>query len=138
MLYIIRGLPGAGKSTLARALVECGTASAYYEADMFFTDANGGYHLNPNLIGAAHAWCRRKVFEGLANGENIVVSNTFTRLCEMQDYISYCQSYGIPFKVVRLNSQYGSIHNVPESAIKRMRTRFEDYNGEVVITSGKA
>ena len=129
MLYIIRGLPGSGKSTLARSIVARGLASAYYEADMFFV-RNGRYRFNPNYLRDAHCWCKGRVFNGLAQGRSIVVSNTFTTYREMAEYIEYAKAHGVPFKVIRLDTQYGSIHNVPHEAVERMRERFEDYQGE--------
>ena len=132
MLYLIRGLPGAGKSTYARGMIARGEAHAYYEADMFFI-RDGEYKFNPKLIRDAHAWCRRKAFDGLAHGKTIIVSNTFTKLWEMEEYMAYARRHGIPFAVIRLNTQYGSIHNVPQEVVEQMRNRFEDYEGEGII-----
>ena len=132
MLYIVRGLPGSGKSTLARKLIAQGAAESYWEADMYFM-VRGQYRYNPAQISEAHEWCRRQVFTDLANGKSVVVSNTFTRMFEMKDYIGYAKAKGIPFKVIRLTAQYGSIHHVPLAAIERMRVRWEDYDGEEVV-----
>ena len=35
ILYLLRGLPGAGKSTLAKSI-----GAIYFEADMFFMEGN--------------------------------------------------------------------------------------------------
>lgn len=45
-----RGLPGSGKSTVARTL-----APVVTEADQFFVRPDGSYGFNPALLGRAHA-----------------------------------------------------------------------------------
>ncbi len=51
-LYIVRGIPGSGKSTFAKTL-----GGQHYEADMFFIDENGVYNFDFTKIKDAHQWC---------------------------------------------------------------------------------
>ena len=131
-LYIVRGIPGAGKSTFAKKLIEKGLADVYYEADMFF-EKNGKYEFDPSKLGLAHEWCRKQVETALDAGKTVVVSNTFTRLSEIFPYTDLCDDLGKTFKVVRLETNYGSIHNVPKDAIEKMKNRFQDYKDEVIV-----
>ena len=126
-LYIIRGLPGSGKSTFARKMIDHGMADSYYEADMYFLDKDGNYNFDPSKLGNAHSWCKAKVLADLKSGKNVIVSNTFTRRNEMEPYITYCMDNEIPFEVIRLQTQFKSIHNVPPEAMERMKARFQDY-----------
>lgn len=74
-LYIVRGLPGSGKSTFAKSL-----GGVNYEADMFFINENGEYNFDPSKLKDAHNWCRHKAMDSMKSGEPIVVvSNTFTQ-----------------------------------------------------------
>ena len=57
----------------------------HFEADMFFT-VDGTYTYNPVRIQEAHAWCQRMTRQALKEGRRVVVSNTFTRLREMEPY----------------------------------------------------
>ena len=132
-LYILRGLPGSGKSTFAKKMIDKKMADVHFEADMFFVDRNGQYRFDPSKLGSAHRWCENNVKRALESGKNVVVSNTFTTLKEMKPYIDYCRENGYPFMVVRLNTQYKSIHAVPEKSIMKMKTRFQDYPGETKI-----
>lgn len=127
MLTLIRGLPGSGKSTFARDFY-----MRHYEADMFFIQPDGEYKFNPGLIKQAHEWCQASVRCALYAHYDVVVSNTFTTRKEMQPYIDFAKNCGAELKVYRMTSNYGSIHNVPEETIERMRNRFEDYEGEIL------
>ena len=122
-LTIVRGLPGSGKSTYAKKLA----GFNHFEADMFHM-VDGEYKFNFNNIKASHEWCQNKVKESLLNGNNTVVSNTFTQLWEMQPYIDMAKELCIELNIVTLKEQYGNIHNVPEEIIEKMAERFEEIN----------
>ena len=131
-LYIVRGLPGAGKSTFAKRMLDTKMADAHFEADMYF-EKDGKYQFDPGKLNAAHMWCRNEVEKALHDGRNVVVSNTFTKHSEMYPYIHFCKSNGYHYKVIRLETNYGSIHNVPPESIAKMKARFQDYPEELVI-----
>lgn len=122
-LIIIRGLPGSGKSTLAKTF-----SWNHFEADQYFTDLEGNYDFDPIKLREAHGWCQEMVFDALELGQDTVVSNTFTTLWEMDSYINYCDEYGHTFSVIKCEGSYGSVHDVPEDVISKMRDRWEDYS----------
>ena len=136
-LYIIRGIPGSGKSTFARKLIARGMADVYYEADMFF-EKNGRYQYDAAKIGQAHAWCQSQVTRALLRGKNVIVSNTFTQISEMLPYVGFCRRNGIQFQVIRLTTDFGSIHGVPADVIDRMKEQFQDWHGEMKIPQTNA
>jgi hypothetical protein len=72
----------------------------------------------------------------LNNGQDVVVSNTFTTIKELDPYISFAQSNDIPYAVFRMNTQYESIHGVPPEVIERMKARFQDFNEELYYRDG--
>lgn len=124
-LYIVRGLPGSGKSTLAKKMVKDGAADVHYEADMFFM-INGKYQFNPAKLRYAHEWCFEAVRHALMTREqNVVVSNTFTQKWEAEKYITLAVMSGIDVEIITCTENYGSIHDVPEDAMVKMRDRFE-------------
>jgi predicted kinase len=125
-LILVRGLPGSGKSTLAKAMIG-ENADAHYEADMFFVKADGTYKFNKMQLGFAHKWCQKKTRESLESGQRVVVSNTFVQIREMNPYLEIAKELGVPFQVVTLTSNWGSIHDVPEQTIELMKKRWEDY-----------
>lgn len=122
-LILVRGLPGSGKSTYAREQAQH-HGYTHVEADMYFENVNGGV-FDPTLLRDAHAWCQHQVRYSLQYG-TVIVSNTFTQRWEMQPYIAMAQALGIDVEIITMTGDYGSIHNVPQATIDKMRQRWED------------
>ena len=128
-LYLLRGLPGSGKSTLVREI-----GDAFVEADMFF-NVNGEYKFDGSKIKEAHAWCKSTVREWMEINDNtwgiefanIAVSNTFTQEWEMEDYYKLAEEYGYKVFSMIVENRHGgvNIHECPEEKIEQMRNRFE-------------
>lgn len=122
-LIIVRGLPGSGKSTLASKLVPT-MADRHYEADQYFI-VEGEYKFDINYLVEAHEWCQSKTRSSLSVGHSVVVSNTFTTIREMRPYFKIAHEFGIVPQIILCQGQWGSIHNVPEETLARMRNRFQ-------------
>jgi predicted kinase len=122
-LYIIRGLPGSGKTTLARTFA----GSNVCEADDFFTDEDYNYKFNAANLPFAHIYCQNKCKALMEQGvENIAVSNTSSRRWEFAKYIEFAQVNG--YRVVEITmtgDTYANIHQVPEVTIELMKARWE-------------
>lgn len=125
-LTLIRGLPGAGKSTMAKAMVEANPRLAHFEADQYFVDASGKYRFEPSEIEDAHTWCFAEARDALKNGHSVVVSNTFTRKWEMEPYRKLAKELGVELEILEATGNYGSIHGVPQKTIDAMRSRWEE------------
>lgn len=120
-LLIIRGLPGSGKSTFAKSL----TSYNHVEADMYFMMPDGTYNFRSNLVPTAHTWCQKKAADWLENGENVVVSNTFSRCWEIDPYAKMAKVLNANFTVITMEDTYVNCHNVPEKVIQDMKARWE-------------
>ncbi len=131
VLVLLRGLPGSGKSSFANLIW---SSFVICEADQFFYDAEGNYNFDPSKLKEAHKYCRDKVESFMLDNEKnpqfypeIIVSNTFTREWEMEEYFKLANKYG--YKVVSLiiENRHGgkNVHGVPDSKINEMRNRFE-------------
>ena len=124
-LYIIRGLPGSGKSTLAKKIINSSVKKVeHFEADMYFIDKDGNYNWDRNQIAAAHEWCYRGVEDALFNGYDVIVSNTFVELRTMEQYFALGERLECKIVVIECLGNYGSIHNVPEETMEKMRRRW--------------
>ena len=128
MLYIIRGLPGSGKTTLANRMVkeakEAGYTMVHCEADHFF-EKQGHYCFKAERLGEAHEECRQNAMNALALGHDVVVSNTFVTLAEMEPYFKLATVFKCGLMVTEMMNLYGSEHNVPEHTLRRMQMRWE-------------
>lgn len=120
-LYILRGLPGSGKSTLGESIADVSVA-----ADDYFDNFFDGEFIAANLP-EAHRWCRKSI-EALmmVDVEKIAVCNTFTRSWEMKEYFDLAEKYGYTVFSIIVENRHGnkSVHNVPEATIEKMRKRF--------------
>lgn len=125
-LTLIRGLPGAGKSTMARAMVEADSSLRHFEADQYFVDASGNYMFEPSEIEDAHSWCFAETRSAINDGFSVVVSNTFTRKWEMEPYLKLATQLGIELEILEAKGNYASIHGVPQKTIDAMRSRWEE------------
>ena len=125
-LFLLRGLPGAGKSTLAKILVG-DKDYCHKEADMYFVDSKGNYKFDFSLIKEAHAWCQEEVEFLMKYEHKVVVSNTFTQEWEMQDYYDLAKKYGYKVNSIIVENRHGGVngHNVPQETLDKMRQRFE-------------
>lgn len=134
-LVIIRGIPGSGKSTHAKSLMATAKNPAHFEADMFFTDADGNYNWDPAHIKDAHKWCQDSVRDALNSGKHdlVIVSNTFVSIAHMLPYIEMASEANAGVSIIRMETYYGNIHDVPYETVERMRQNFEPYEGETII-----
>ena len=130
-LILLRGLPGAGKSTFAKQMwneyVIC-------EADQYFIGDDGVYRFDGSKIKDAHKWCREKVETFMKDNQinnqfykEIVVSNTFTQEWEMEAYYELANKYGYRVYSIIVENRHGGLneHGVPEDKLEIMRKRFE-------------
>lgn len=131
LLVLLRGLPGSGKSSFAKHMwsdfVIC-------EADQFFYDSEGNYNFNPSKLKDAHKYCRDRVETFMSDNEKnpqfypeIVVSNTFTKEWEMDEYFKLAKKYDYQVVSLIVENRHGNknVHGVPDSKIEEMRNRFE-------------
>lgn len=100
---------------------------------MYFIREDGVYKFDPSYIKEAHSWCLTETVKALAMGKNVVVANTFSQIWEMKPYIDAAGIFGAPLTVIHMTEEHGSIHEVPDFAIEKMRERWEPFTGEVTF-----
>ena len=122
-LVLIRGLPGSGKSTMAKALARAGFE--HYEADTYHLNDEGDYCFDRANAKAAHEWCQKETRKALENGKQVVVSNTFTQLWEMAPYFEMAKAIGIEPNVFEAKGNWQNVHEVPPEVMNQMRVRWE-------------
>ena len=126
-LYLLRGLPNSGKSTLAKTM-----GAVNFEADMFFMEGNE-YKFDPTKLKQAHQWCQNqveitmKLSDKVIGDKKIAVSNTFTQEWEMEDYFKLAEKYEYKVVSLILENRHGSqnVHGVPDEKLQIMKDRFQ-------------
>lgn len=123
-LFIIRGLPGSGKTTFAEKLKADGIVSDVVEADHFMTDQNGNYKFDAKMLERCHQECQMWTKYYLDLGRDVAVANTFTRKWEILPYIKM----GYDYTIVEMTGNFPNVHGVPKNVIETMRKRWECWN----------
>ena len=121
-LFLLRGLPGSGKTTLAESL-----GGSHMEADKYFT-YDGKYVFDVTKLKDAHDWCQNAVRVFMENkSKRVVVSNTFTQEWEMLPYYDLAEKHGYKVYSLICENRHGGVnkHGVPEDKLKIMKNRFE-------------
>lgn len=126
-LFLLRGLPGSGKSTVSKSL-----GGNHIETDMFFMK-DGEYKFDGSKLKEAHEWCQNEVYlmmilnHTTGVNERIVVSNTFTQEWEMNAYYDLAESFDYRVYSLIVENRHGGVneHGVPEDKLEQMKNRFE-------------
>jgi histidinol phosphatase-like enzyme/predicted kinase len=129
-LTLVCGLPGNGKTTLAKKL--SGNAIAADDYPDLYID--GVY--KAELQKKSHEWCQETVEEWLKQGaEEVIVHNTFTRNIYRKPYIELAKKYGYSVHIVTSEAvilpsgeRTTSTHNVPDEVLESMRIGWEAFN----------
>jgi predicted kinase len=142
ILYIVRGLSGSGKTTVAHRLAATSLENGgqVFSADDFFMESDR-YAFDLSKLGEAHEDCQTRVREALINEAEaqhhwriaIVVANTFSTRWEMEPYLNMAKELNIQVNVLDLydgglsDSELAerNVHEVPINIIAKMRERWE-------------
>lgn len=135
IVYIMRGLPGAGKSTKVKQLAEeFAEDYVYCSADSYF-EKSDKYEFDRSKLWLAHKKCWDDFVWGVSVSPEryVIVDNTNTTFKEYQKYVDFAKSY--KWKVIIVDLYDGGLtdieltirnkHGVPLEAIQRMRARYE-------------
>lgn len=151
IVYILRGIPGCGKSTFAASL--CSENSIVVSADNFFIDNySGEYKFDVRQIAAAHNACMNEFIKAIYKYDidTIIVDNTNICYYEIINYYSLAKANGFSVNIHCFVAEKISdikkciernTHNVPVETISSMALnheyqKFKDiYSKEVFLLS---
>ena len=126
-LFLLRGLPGGGKTTLAQALSENGKYPIH-SVDDFFTDKETGKYLfdykNNHL---AYKECEEQTKKSMLNGHTkVFVHNTFTMDWELAPYFKLAALYHYRLFVITVENyhQQSNVHDISKEQLKKMAEKY--------------
>lgn len=136
-LFLMHGCAGSGKSFIAKEL-SISHGGVILSTDDFFTDANGVYNWNANLLGVAHKWNQKRAAEALDNSAAcVIIDNTNLTAKEVKPYIDAAIKNDYTISVVEPSTPWArdvntlvekNVHNVPREAIERMLGRMKPHH----------
>ena len=125
-LIIFRGIPGAGKTTVAEFFAEATDSNAFAADDYHMED--GEYKFNMKNLHAAHLDCQKNVRTSMEGNEWLIsVHNTNTTGKELKIYFDLANEYGyrVFSLVVENRHDHENVHDVPAETLTKMRNRFD-------------
>lgn len=142
VMYIMRGLPGSGKSSLAETLGEGGIVLS---TDDFFM-VEGEYKYDPDMIGYAHTWNQGRADQAIKAGTSpIVIDNTNVAGWQAKTYVEKATASGYRVEVREPNTSWKfnaeelaekNTHGVPLDVIQKMVQQWEpNLNAEDILNS---
>ena len=123
VMYIIRGVPGSGKTSLAEIL-ERDLLAIVCEADDYFYNEDNEYVYDKSQINEAHKYCFDKVHKTMMKRGNVIISNTSSEEWELQKYIDLANDFGYDIQIITLQSTFSNIHDVPREVLDKFDKKF--------------
>lgn len=126
-LILLRGLPGAGKSTLAGILAT--KEDVVLSIDDFFTDSRTGkYTFDHTRNHLAYKHCEEQVHKAMEEGRpRIFCHNVFSLDWEMEPYFTLAKKFGYQVHVVTVENYHGqkNVHEISEEQVGKMREKYK-------------
>ncbi|KAM7326345.1 hypothetical protein ACRRTK_014823 [Alexandromys fortis] len=144
VLVLLRGLPGSGKSYLARTLQEDNPGGVILSTDDYFY-INGQYQFDVKYLGEAHEWNQNRAKEAFEKKVSpVIIDNTNLQAWEMKPYVALSQKHKYkvlfrepdtwwkfkPKELARRN-----IHGVSKEKIARMLEHYQRFVSVPIIMS---
>ncbi|XP_052055471.1 NEDD4-binding protein 2 isoform X1 [Apodemus sylvaticus] len=144
VLVLLRGLPGSGKSFLARTLQEDNPGGVILSTDDYFY-INGQYQFDVKYLGEAHEWNQNRAKEAFEKKVSpVIIDNTNLQAWEMKPYVALSQKHKYkvlfrepdtwwkfkPKELARRN-----IHGVSKEKISRMLEHYQRFVSVPIIMS---
>ena len=126
-LILLRGLPGAGKTALAKVFSEDGKYPLI-STDDYFTGPKGEYRFKFDKNHLAYEQCEEKTLVEMKRGvEKIFVHNCFALEWEMAPYFKMAGENNYKVFVLTVENRHGSknIHNITGDQLKKMAEKYK-------------
>lgn len=126
-LILLRGLPGSGKTALAKELSENGKYLVF-SVDDYFTDEQGNYKFEFEKNHLAYKQCENNTRLSMQdNISKIFIDNVFSLEWEMEPYFKLASEFNYKIFVVTVENRHGgkNIHGVNDEQLKKMAEKYK-------------
>ena len=138
-MFLLRGAPGAGKTTMAERIRGCGSCFIF-ETDNFFVDSinRHDYHFDSKLLGIAHWWNQGEVIRACRDCPTVpvIVANTFVHNWEIKPYLDIAKMFKRRVFVLTLRTKHDNVHNVPEKTVSQHRLGLQEFDMDGFVKKG--
>ncbi|MES2132383.1 MAG: AAA family ATPase [Bacteroidota bacterium] len=127
-IILLRGLPGSGKTTLAKLLTEGGKYPCYSVDDYFTNSETGEYCFEYQNNHLAYKQCEENTRTAMLKGSSkIMVHNTFTIDWELETYFKMAAEYNYNLFVVTVENYHHSknAHAISDEQIAKMAEKYK-------------
>jgi uridine kinase len=127
-LILLRGLPGSGKTTLAKLLSENNTYPIFSVDDYFTDEQSGEYIFNFQNNHLAYKQCEALTNDAMQQAiSKILVHNTFTMDWEMEPYFKLAAKFNYHLFIVTVENYHGhqNVHEVSDEQLQKMAEKFK-------------
>jgi len=127
-LILLRGLPGAGKSSLAQLLSEKGKYPIFAIDDYFTDKLTSKYHFDFSKNYLAYQQCESLTNQAMQSGtEKVFIDNAFTLSWEMEPYFKLAAKHNYLIYIITVEKHHNNknIHNISQEQIEKMATKYK-------------
>lgn len=131
LVYIMRGLPGSGKSKWVREHMS-NPFSIVVSTDDYHKDMDGVYRFKPDKIAEYHNRAYKEVVQQclMPSHEVLFVDNTNISIWELAPYYRIAEAYGHTVKIIQCECHFEEAvkrqgHGVPIETMHRMLYRYQ-------------
>lgn len=133
-LIVLQGLPGSGKTTLARMIASC-TGAIICSTDDYHIEADGVYRYKANYAQDFHRKNQLRAAELLKAGKSVIVDNTNMRNWEASHYVKEARKLRVPCQFISVSGPFESCHCVPAATMARMKESREILSLEACLAT---
>lgn len=141
-LFLVFGLPGTGKTTLARALTSA-LGARHQNSDSMRDELGLRGHYDPGDKQLVYHHLLHQAKQWLNNGEKVVIDATFSRQEERNLWIAQFQPLGIPIYWIEMRADEQTIRNrvrqsrpdsdADEEVYVQIREEWDEMKGECLV-----